>query len=372
MIASPRVAHRLTGPGPRFVRATTVRERCGAGRSLTVAARFAAAAARRAFLLVVLLAGGPSLAADQAPLILTQQKGPAEARLKGARPGRDGPEIRLADELSLTLQVEGQPPLDVALPPKIVHSDAWKASPAGPAVTEPLPDGRVRWRQTFVLEPLHKGSLPLPLEPLPYRGGTAEWKPWSVRVTSEVARPELGEAHDITPIEDVPPVPSWRDWLVLLVAWPVASILIVGVLLWRLRRRRLPHVLPLPPGAAALRELERLAAVGLVSAADVRRYYAQLSDVVRRYLEARFQLPASRQTTAEFLESVRQSPLLAADLQALLRDFLERCDRAKFAPVTPAPAECEAAAELARRFVQETEAAAQRSCVTAGRSGQAP
>jgi hypothetical protein len=85
----------------------------------------------------------------------------------------------------------------------------------------------------------------------------------------------------------------------------------------------------------------------------VERYHTLLSGVVRRYLEARFRLPARRQTTAEFLEAMRRAPQLNAGQQELLRDFLERCDLGKFAPVTPSAEECRATAGMARRLIEQ-------------------
>ena len=102
---------------------------------------------------------------------------------------------------------------------------------------------------------------------------------------------------------------------------------------------------PLPPEQRALQELARLDAS---ATADPAAYHTALSDVVRRYLAERFGLPATRQTTAEFLETVRRSGRLSAEQQALLRDFLERCDLAKFAPVGASAEECREAAALAR------------------------
>jgi hypothetical protein len=285
---------------------------------------------------------------------LTQKHGPATARLTGERVGKDGLEIRLSGEVQLTLEVEGKPPLEVELPAKITPSEAWKATPAGPPATTPLAGGRVRWRQTLDLEPLQKGKHPLPLEPLRFREGTgpwqeAAWKPFLVVVTTEVIKPDVGEARDITSIEELPSEPAWPVWLpAMIVGLAALGLLLIVWLLWRRR----PLALALSADKAALRELERLAALRLATARDVERYHTRLSAVVRRYLERRFQLPASRQTTAEFLDALRHSPQLPAGQQALLRDFLERCDLGKFAPVTPGPQECRTAAELARRLIE--------------------
>jgi DnaJ-domain-containing protein 1 len=92
----------------------------------------------------------------------------------------------------------------------------------------------------------------------------------------------------------------------------------------------------------------------LPEAGEVERYHTLTSDVVRAYLERRFSLPASHQTTAEFLDTMRRSPQLKPAQQRLLREFLERCDMAKFARAAPPPEECRQVAEMARCIVRET------------------
>ena len=56
-----------------------------------------------------------------------------------------------------------------------------------------------------------------------------------------------------------------------------------------------------------------------------------MSGVLRHYLEKRFGLPATEQTTTEFLDGLRRSTLLTAEQQEALRAFLGQCDLAKFA-----------------------------------------
>ena len=66
---------------------------------------------------------------------------------------------------------------------------------------------------------------------------------------------------------------------------------------------------------------------------------AQLTDIVRQYLEIRFALPASRLTTEEFLHNLEKadSPLSEKD-RKFLKSFLVAADVIKFAGF---PAEAE-------------------------------
>jgi hypothetical protein len=286
---------------------------------------------------------------------LTQKMGPATALLTGDRVVKDVLEVRLSGAPRLILRVEGEAPLAVELPAKIVSSGAWRLRPAGPAVTTALPKGLARWEQTFDLEPLAPGKQDLQPAPLRFKENDRPWqeiawKPFAIRVTTQIRKADIGAAHDITPIEELPARPSVPAWLL----GPAAALIVGSLLLlfWRLRRR-LPQVLPLPPRQAALRELDRLAALPLATGPEVARYHTLLADVIRRYLERHYRLAASRKTTVEFLDAVRRAPELTAGQQELLADLLGRCDLAKFAPVTPPLEECQAAAALARRLIED-------------------
>jgi hypothetical protein len=180
-----------------------------------------------------------------------------------------------------------------------------------------------------------------------------EWRPIPLVITSELASLDpKKELRPITPPEDVPPPPSWARWLPWVGIVAAVAGLVAGG--WGLRRRLAAPAAPLAPHEWAARELDRIEALRLPEAGELERYHTLLSDVVRSYLEQRFNLPASQQTTVEFLETMRRSPQLTPAQQGLLRDFLERCDMAKFARAAPPPEECRAVAAMARSFVQET------------------
>jgi Domain of unknown function (DUF4381) len=165
---------------------------------------------------------------------------------------------------------------------------------------------------------------------------------------------EVDELRDITGPEQVPPVPAISLWpyglaLGFLLA---GSLLFVG---WRYFHRKHPRSDP-PPEQWALVELSRIESQNLPDAGQVERYHTLISGVIRAYLESRFQLPASRQTTPEFLQTLRDSPHLPAARQEVLRDFLKQCDLAKFARADYSPDECRTIGQIARKLVQETSA----------------
>src|SRR5262249_7951349 len=148
--------------------------------------------------------------------------------------------------LLVTLSVEGGAGLEAEPVAKVTPADVWKVSEqAAPTITD-VGDGRQRWQQTLRVEPLQPSEQQLTLEPLRYReaggaGKEATWGPFAVNVTQQVAKADVGEARDITPIEELPPVPAvetgWLPWAGLGLAVVVAVAVVVAS---RRQRRQRP------------------------------------------------------------------------------------------------------------------------------------
>ncbi|MDD5634688.1 MAG: hypothetical protein PHW46_05385, partial [Candidatus Omnitrophica bacterium] len=86
----------------------------------------------------------------------------------------------------------------------------------------------------------------------------------------------------------------------------------------------------------------------------IKEYYTELSDIIRHYLENRFNFRAPEMTTEEFLESVKRSPELSIEHRGLLQDFLSQCDMVKFAKYGPTQLEMLDSFKAAERFIDQT------------------
>jgi hypothetical protein len=158
-------------------------------------------------------------------------------------------------------------------------------------------------------------------------------------------RPALGKLPPRAP----PPAARWPWILIGLILLAVTGPLAVkGYLVWRRRARRRSAY------EIARARLNRLLARPRPTAEQVDAFYVELSGIVRRYLEDRFELRAPELTTEEFLASVGESPDLSREHQALLREFLRQADLVKFAGVQPSNEDIERSIEAARRFLEET------------------
>src|SRR5262245_44160050 len=234
--------------------------------------------------------------------------------------------LRLSGEVRVRVEVVASSPLKVA--PEPSKGDAnWKIEAGKPtqAVTDAANQVET-WRQELVFYPLRPGEHKLPVPGLSYRAGdnkrhVIDWDDPPVlptlRVLTQIGTADVKDAHDITNIEVVEPEWSAPPWPVFAAAG--GGLLLLAAVWWLSRRRR--RVVPPSPDRVALGELERLARQEPATAAEVERHQRELAQVVRAYLEQRFQLPAQRRTSAELAAELRQGPCCPTNSSRRWRRF---------------------------------------------------
>src|SRR5439155_1494096 len=172
-----------------------------------------------------------------------------------------------------------------------------------------------RWYQLVCWEPGHH-LLKSPL--VQYRTFGEEKQDAStdeLGVTVESLLEKEPNASDIRDIKAPEPIPvDWRPYWIL--GGGILAAVLVAVVLHRVLnrpKRAAPAAPPRPPAEIAAAELERPRGRRLVEQGAFKEYYSALSDIVRRYLEHRFQLRAPEMTTEEFLlATARDGRLVAA------------------------------------------------------------
>jgi len=155
----------------------------------------------------------------------------------------------------------------------------------------------------------------------------------------------------------------------------VSAVLVLGsgsILLLRGFRARRRIAQQRSAYEEAVLRLDALAKRGAPDAETADGWFVDLSAIVRLYLEQRYDIRAPELTTEEFLlvATARPSPAgstaaagalgslsgngLDDEHRTLLSEFLERCDRVKFAGYRPESDESLATLDTARRFVEDT------------------
>ncbi|MCX7744520.1 MAG: hypothetical protein N2167_08155 [Flavobacteriales bacterium] len=133
----------------------------------------------------------------------------------------------------------------------------------------------------------------------------------------------------------------------------------IGLYFWiQKRRKKQPEVKfePIvvePAHIIALRELEALKAKRLWQQGQVKNYYIELTDIIRRYLHLRFSIDATEMTTEEILHALRLTDCSSESITAITR-LLRLADLVKFAKAQPLENEHEEAYKQAFIFIEIT------------------
>lgn len=167
----------------------------------------------------------------------------------------------------------------------------------------------------------------------------------------------------IRPIKGIYTVPfSLADWLHDNWPWLVGGLAVlaaIAALIIHFKRRpprtkeEAPPPPPIPAHILALRELEELRAKKLCEQGQVKEHCAGLADILRAYIEKRFNVPAMEQTTDELIAALRPTSLGKEKLSELT-NLLQLADLAKFAKWKPGLPETDSMLANAVSFVQHT------------------
>ena len=165
---------------------------------------------------------------------------------------------------------------------------------------------------------------------------------------------EDAELKDIKqPIEE--PI-GWSD------IWPwLLGILILSLIIFIVKKyifnKNKPSIIIKPKviiaaDISALKELNALEKAKIWQEGNVKEYHSQLSEIIRRYTENRFQFIALELTTDEILQELKS--ILSDDQLNNLSTLLQRADLAKFAKSKPIDTENMESMVLAKGFVNAT------------------
>ena len=167
------------------------------------------------------------------------------------------------------------------------------------------------------------------------------------------------EEIDSSVFQDIrPPVDFPFNSAPLIIALIVFLLLALAWAIWIFIRKN-KHAKkiiepPKRPDEIAYERLAKLIRKSLPEQGQVKEYFIEISDILRRYVEGRFKVKAPELTTPEFLEKIKKADQLNSDHKLLLKKFLICCDLVKFAKYGPSEKEIKESEALARRFVDET------------------
>jgi hypothetical protein len=145
------------------------------------------------------------------------------------------------------------------------------------------------------------------------------------------------------------------------IALAIAVLLAAGGLFWYLKTRPVKEkpvvkiTAPIVPAhQIAISKLKALKDKKLWQQDEVKEYYIELSEILREYLEKRYEIKTHEKTTDEIFAGLRHIDI-RSDSKNTLRSILELSDLVKFAKAKPIPSENELSLENALVFVMQTQ-----------------
>lgn len=207
---------------------------------------------------------------------------------------------------------------------------------------ERLDDGRLRQQLEFVLRTFTTGEYVIPPLPIEYMTPDSTKKiigadPIKIDIKSVLAEGASADTLELKPLKEQASLAgrSLTIWLVLGAALLIAG----GAVAFYLFRRRKPgaaeeYVDPRPAWEIAYASLALLKGQDLPEAGEVKRFYFELSEIMKTYLGRKFDINAVDMTTLEIGDAMNEFGL-ESDIHRDLMAFFEHADLVKFAKYIP-------------------------------------
>ena len=347
---------------------------CGTGVPVGVFATHALLAA--AFALTVLLPGCQSTPSPETPAAIERyDRGPFSLEIEVAPK-----EVTVGDPINVTLRMTTPEAYIVQFPQADAFGDL-DATAAEPTQTVATEDAKLNWQRKYTLTAFISGEIEIPPLAVAYGRDDADGQfekeqelatdsikltVRSVLTSQDTTAAPRDIAGTLTPAPA--PLSPWA-WAAI-VGGALAAIAALIAAFWWLKRIASRPAPPIAPEVLALRELAELGRGDQFERGAVREFYYRLSEIVRVYVERKFGLAAPEMTTEEFLVRLSRDRAAVPYDTDRLRDFLEACDRVKYAAFEPRREDGEQSISAARAFVDATAAsaaAARDSSTTAAR-----
>lgn len=161
-------------------------------------------------------------------------------------------------------------------------------------------------------------------------------------------------------IKDPLEVPATlMDYLPYALAGVLALAIIGGLIYVFFFRKKKPEQvvekvkIRVPIHEVAMRKLALLEEKKLWQQGETKAYYSELTDIIREYIEGRYQVAALESTTDEILSGLQDQSMPPAQMNKLT-SLLQRADLVKFAKYKPEPSGQLQEMDTAREFVKVT------------------
>lgn len=254
----------------------------------------------------------------------------------------------------------------------IEHDDSVSVEPMGIAenlgefeikdyhIEEPKKTKDKRWmsKTTYIITTFTTGDFVIPPVKVKYKDMAGQEKEVSseeIKIKVESVKPGPTDKDDIRDLKGPAEIKGRSPWALFII---LALFIVLGVAAFiyfnnKKRAEDTPSAPSRPPEEIAMDELRYLLDMRLSEKGMIKEYYIRISDILRKYIEARFKVLALDRTTWELYQEMRFKRIERRHVD-MIRDFLEDCDLVKFAKYIPAKKEIEGAHAKAKEIIEMT------------------
>lgn len=293
---------------------------------------------------------------------------PAAAQEVNVTATVDSNNVAIGDWIHLTVQAKHPVSVPVAWqalrdsigPFEIVKLDTLRTEEANGIVTE----GRA-----LIVSRYEAGSSAIPPIAVAFRtdGDTTVHTAQSNAIPVEIRTIAVDTTQAIKDLKEPLSVPlSWQEislyaGIVLL----IAALAYGAYWYWKKRQRQAAGIVEekpvIPPDVLALQQLHELEVKHVWQSGEVKLFYSEATEIVRRYFEGRYGVAALEMTSDEVLDQLKAVALpggMPHAMMTTIREFLTDADLVKFAKVVPSPQDNEQVIPIAEAIVQKTKSIA--------------
>jgi hypothetical protein len=291
---------------------------------------------------------------------ICQESGPAQKSVISVESHVDRATITIGDRILYTVIVTTDP--EVKLEPLALGSNlgAFEVKDYKIYDQEKTKEGKKVSKNEYLITTFTTGEYVIPAITVDYTDPEGEKKqiksePLFILVRSVGA--SEADKEDIRGSK--PPIDIRGTYLSYLLILPIVALLAGGGLLYYRRRARglalpeIPEELKKSAWEVALLELDSLRECDLLKKREIKRHFTTLSDIVRKYIQRRFEISALDRTTEEIRGEMKRVKL-DQSIRELVTGLLFFSDLVKFAKYVPSTDEIDESLNQAYSIVNLT------------------
>lgn len=268
--------------------------------------------------------------------------------------------IQIGEQFRLDLEVSSPKDIEVIWPRLLDSIGKFEIIGAGAMQSKTEGDTKIESQQ-YKLTSFDEGYYPIPGIIYKYKQRNRTKQVQTKGILMNVATVAVDTTQSIRPIKGIMEVPfTWKEAIPYVIKGLIALLALLG-LLYFLRRYfkkdEIKEVIPPPPPPpaheTALKKLKEIENAKAWQNTDMKTYYSQLTDVLREYVEGRYDIPALESTSDEIMQELSKTDLQKG-LSTKLQKLLMMADLAKFAKASPSPDDNKRNLKAAFDFVLHT------------------